>query len=235
MKNRNRIVAVIKLSVLLLFIVGLPVLLYINCRDTIFNKAWLAHLPQFLAQYKGQAAVILLGLQILQVIICIVPSQPIQFASSYLFGVFRGYLISIAGAFIGAFIVYYISKALGKNALCVLFGEERIENYRRKLNSGKGLMAVLLIYLIPGVPKDLCAYAAGVSDMKLRPFLLVSTIGRSPGMLGSLLLGHFFGKGNYQAIAILAVITVILIIVFIAKRKSIVALLDDIEKKEEEL
>ena len=106
MENRNRLVAVIKLSVLLLFIVGLPVLLYINCRDTIFNKAWLAHLPQFLAQYKGQAAVILLGLQILQVIICIVPSQPIQFASSYLFGVFRGYLISIAGAFIGAFIVY---------------------------------------------------------------------------------------------------------------------------------
>ena len=148
---------------------------------------------------------------------------------------FRGYLISIAGAFIGAFIVYYISKALGKNALCVLFGEERIENYRRKLNSGKGLMAVLLIYLIPGVPKDLCAYAAGVSDMKLRPFLLVSTIGRSPSMLGSLLFGHFFGKGNYKAIAILAVITVILIIVFIAKRKSIVALLDDIEKKEEEL
>ena len=96
-------------------------------------------------------------------------------------------------------------------------------------------MAVLLIYLIPGVPKDLCAYAAGVSDMKLRPFLLVSTIGRSPGMLGSLLFGHFFGKGNYKAIAILAVITVILIIVFIAKRKSIVALLDDIEKKEEEL
>ena len=71
--------------------------------------------------------------------------------------------------------------------------------------------------------------------MKLRPFLLVSTIGRSPGMLGSLLFGHFFGKGNYKAIAILAVITVILIIVFIAKRKSIVALLDDIEKKEEEL
>jgi uncharacterized membrane protein YdjX (TVP38/TMEM64 family) len=114
----------------------------------------------------------------------------------------------------------------------VLFGEEKIENYRRKLNSGKGLMAVLLIYLIPGVPKDLVAYAAGVSEMRYRSYILISTIGRSPGMIGSLLLGYFFSKGNYAAIAVLAVITVVILAVCLIKRRELTAILDRFDEKE---
>ncbi len=233
MENSKKLSAIIKLSVLALIIIGVPAFLYMNCRDTLFNTEWLRHLPQLLQQYKEEAAFILAGMQVLQVIICIVPGQPIQFAASYMYGIVRGYLISIIGAFIGASVAFYISKLLGRDAVGELFGEERIEDYRRKLNSGRGLMAVLLIYLIPGVPKDLTAYAAGVSDMRIRPFLIVSTIGRSPAMIGSLLFGHFFGTKNYRAIAVLAVVTVIALIIFFIKRKSIVALLDDLEKNDE--
>ncbi len=233
MENSKKISAIIKLSVLALIIIGVPAFLYMNCRDTLFDPEWLRNLPQMLQQYKEEASFILAGMQVLQVIICIVPGQPIQFAASYMYGIARGYLISIIGAFIGATVAFYISKLLGRDAVGELFGEERIEDYRRKLNSGRGLMAVLLIYLIPGVPKDLTAYAAGVSDMRIRPFLIVSTIGRSPAMIGSLLFGHFFGTKNYRAIAVLAVVTVIALIIFFIKRKSIVALLDDLEKKDE--
>ena len=235
MDKKKRAYAVIRLSVLALIIIGVPAVLFFNYRDTLFNAEWLSQLPVLLSHYKRQAAIILIALQILQVIICIVPGQPIQFAASYMFGIAKGYLISVTGAVIGAFIAFYISCLLGKDAVCTLFGREKVEDYRRKLNSGRGLMAVLLIYLIPGIPKDLTAYAAGISDMRIRPFLLVSTIGRSPAMLGSLLIGHFFSRGNYKAVAALAVITVILLIIFFIKRKDMVALLDNIEKKDEEL
>ena len=235
MDKKKRAYAVIRLAVLALIIIGVPAVLFFNYRDTLFNADWLSQLPVLLSRYRRQAAFILIALQILQVIICIVPGQPIQFAASYMFGIAKGYLISVTGAVIGAFIAFYISGLLGKDAVCTLFGREKVENYRRKLNSGRGLMAVLLIYLIPGIPKDLTAYAAGISDMRIRPFLLVSTIGRSPAMLGSLLIGHFFSRGNYKAVAALAVITVILLIIFFIKRKDMVALLDNIEKKDEEL
>lgn len=231
--NKARTAAIIKLLLLAFIIIGVPLILYLNYRDTLFNTAWLKQLPTYLMRYKGAASLVLIGLQVLQVIICIVPGQPIQFAASYMFGVLRGYLISIAGAVIGATVSFYISRVLGSDAMHVLFGEEKIENYRRKLNSGKGLMAVLLIYLIPGVPKDLVSYAAGISEMRFRTFIIVSTIGRSPGMLGSLLLGHFFGKGNYKAIAVLAVITVIILVICAIKRKELVSILDRFEEKEE--
>ena len=235
MENRRKRIAYIKLAILIFIIVGLPVILFFTCRDTLFNKEWLANLPEFIMQYKGYAAAVLTGIQILQVIICIIPGQPIQLAASYLFGVLKGYLISIGGAFIGAFIAFYIARALGKDSLEAIFGEEKVNDYHRKLNSGKGLTAVLLIYLIPGVPKDLVAYVAGISDMRLRPFLIVSTIGRSPGMLGSLLTGYFISSRNYAAIGVLAVVTAVILIICFIKRKQLIAMLDDLEKKDEQL
>ena len=234
MENRRKRIAYIKLAILIFIIVGLPVILFFTCRDTLFNKEWLANLPEFIMQYKGYAAAVLTGIQIMQVIICIIPGQPIQLAASYLFGVLKGYLISIGGAFIGAFIAFYIARALGKDSLEAIFGEEKVNDYHRKLNSGKGLTAVPLIYLIPGVPKDLVAYVAGISDMRLRPFLIVSTIGRSPGMLGSLLTGYFISSRNYAAIGVLAVVTAVILIICFGKRKQLVAMLDDLEKKDEQ-
>ena len=235
MENRKKRFAYIKLAILIFIIVGLPVILFFTCRDTLFSKEWLANLPEFIMQYKGYAAAVLIGIQILQVIICVIPGQPIQLAASYLFGVLKGYLISIIGAVIGAFIAFYIARILGKDALETIFGKEKVNDYHRKLNSGKGLTAVLLIYLIPGVPKDLVAYVAGVSDMRIRPFLIVSTIGRSPGMLGSLLTGYFLSSRNYAAIGILAAATAVILIIFFVKRKQLVAMLDDLEKKDEQL
>ena len=235
MENRKKRFAYIKLAILIFIIVGLPVILFFTCRDTLFSKEWLANLPEFIMQYKGYAAAVLIGIQILQVIICVIPGQPIQLAASYLFGVLKGYLISIIGAVIGAFIAFYIARILGKDALETIFGKEKVNDYHRKLNSGKGLTAVLLIYLIPGVPKDLVAYVAGVSDMRIRPFLIVSTIGRSPGMLGSLLTGYFLSSRNYAAIGILAAVTAVILIICFVKRKQLVAMLDDLEKKDEQL
>ena len=235
MENRKKRFAYIKLAILIFIIVGLPVILFFTCRDTLFNKEWLANLPEFIMQYKGYAAAVLIGIQILQVIICVIPGQPIQLAASYLFGVLKGYLISIIGAVIGAFIAFYIARILGKDALETIFGKEKVNDYHRKLNSGKGLTAVLLIYLIPGVPKDLVAYVAGVSDMRISPFLIVSTIGRSPGMLGSLLTGYFLSSRNYAAIGILAAVTAVILIICFVKRKQLVAMLDDLEKKDEQL
>lgn len=230
----KRAAAYIKLILLLLIIIGIPVFLYLNYGDTIMSKEWLSDLPELLRHYRGYSALILIGLQVLQVIICVIPGQPIQYVSSYLFGIIPGYLISIVGAVIGATAAFYIARLLGQDALHVIFGEEKVEDYRRKLNSGKGLMAVLLIYLIPGIPKDLAAYAAGISEMKFRPYIVVSTIGRTPGMLGSLLIGHFLGQKNYAATVAVSVVVALILIVCLVKRKELTGLLDGFEEKEEE-
>lgn len=224
--------AYIKLLILASIIIVLPVILYFTCQDTLFNAEWLEMLPQHLNNHPQIAALSLIGLQIVQVIICILPGQPIQFAASYMFGTFGGYLISISGAVIGAFSAYYIAKFLGTDAVKLIFGEAKVDNYRNKINSGKGLLIVLLIYLIPGLPKDLIGYVAGISNMRVLPFIIVSSIGRTPPMFGSLLVGTYFQAKNWFAIAVLAVICVIMLVICFIKRKSLIRILDNLEEKD---
>jgi phenylacetate-coenzyme A ligase PaaK-like adenylate-forming protein len=77
-------------------------------------------------------------------------------------------------------------------------------------------------------------FAAGISEMRFRPFLLAATVGRSPGMLGSLLIGHFFGRKNYTAMIILSIAVAIILIICFIKRESLIAFLDKVEARDAE-
>ena len=131
----------------------------------------------------------------------------------------------------GSTISFWLARFLGRDFLYLLFDRHSIENYRSKINSGRGLLIVFLLYLVPGLPKDLVSYAAGISDMRFITFLTMSSVGRSPGMIGSLLFGHFFSRKNSKAIIILAIITAILVIMFIVFRKKILRMLDEFEAR----
>jgi uncharacterized membrane protein YdjX (TVP38/TMEM64 family) len=167
--------------------------------------------------YKGYSILIYIAAQIFQIVICVVPGQMLQFAAGYAFGFWLGLLFSLIGAAVGAVIAYYLAKLLGQGILYLIFDENQMDNFVEKLNSKKAIIAVFAIYLIPGLPKDACSYAAGISNMKLKPFLIVSLIGRTPAMAGSLLIGNQVETGSYTlaiAIAAMAVILFVLGIVF---------------------
>ena len=233
--SRKKIIAILKLILLVLIVAGIPAFLYLKYGSGIFSKDTAYSVIDYLRQNRKIAFLLIIGLQIIQVVICVLPGQPIQFAASYMFGVARGYLFSIIGAVIGTAISFYLSKLLGSEAMHLFFGEKKVKEYQRRLNSGRGLLLAFLIYMIPGVPKDLVSYAAGISEMRFRPFLLAATVGRSPAMLGSLLVGHFFGKQNYTAMIIVTVAVVLLLLICIIKRKELIGFLDRIEMKDAEL
>ena len=233
--DRNkRIIAIIKLILLVFIIAGIPAFLYLRYGSGVFSKDTASTVIEYLRQNSRFAFLIIICLQIVQVVVCVLPGQPIQFAASYMFGIGVGFLLSIIGAIIGTTISFYLAKVLGSDAMHMFFGEEKVRDYQRKLNSGRGLLLAFLIYLIPGIPKDLVSYAAGISEMRFRPFLLVATIGRSPGMLGSLLLGHFFESRNYTAIAILSAVVAVILLICFVKRDELMGFLDKIEMKDAE-
>ena len=94
-------------------------------------------------------------------------------------------------------------------------------------------MIIFLIYLVPGIPKDFTSYVAGVSSVKFKPFLLLSIVGRSPGVLGSLLFGAFLAKKNYVGIVFLIVISIIILLLCYWKRDSILRFIGSYEDSED--
>ena len=223
--------AILKLIVLVSIIIIIPIIFYFCFHNTIMNKEWLSDLPDFLEQYKSIAIFILIFLQILQVIVSVIPGQPIQIAASYLYGIVPGYLISITGAVIGATIAFYLARLLGTDAMHLMFGEEKVNYYCKKLNSSKAYYLVFLIYLIPGVPKDVVAYVAGITEIKFLPFITLSTIGRSLGIIGSLLVGLCLRNNNYVALGAVVLAAIVIFIICIWKRSIIMRFIDRIEEK----
>lgn len=217
---------ILKFALLLLILIALPLYIYFYQPELIDQMSSIDKVNAFFEQYKTQSIFVYIGAQVAQIVICIIPGQWLQFTAGYMYGFWLGFLYSLIGAAIGSVITYYLAKLLGRDAMHLIFGEAKINQFIQKLNSKKAIIIVFLIFLIPGVPKDLCNYAAGLSEMKLKPFLVVSLIGRSPGMMGSLLIGRQIEAGYYTGAIIIAVIAVLLFIAGIIMRKRLTIWLD---------
>lgn len=230
MENRHafikKIMTLVKFGLLLILIIGIPAYIFFFHRDFIAGFDSLDEVNAFLAQYKAASVLIYLGCQIIQIVICIIPGQALQFASGYLYDFWLGYLFSLAGVALGTIVTFYLARILGKDAMYLFFGQERFDHFVEKLNSKRAFIAIFLIYLIPGIPKDLFSYAAGVSKMKLLPFVVLSLIGRSPAMMGSIMIGSMTRSGSYIGVIIISVLAIVLCILGLIFHKRITGLVD---------
>ena len=225
-KKSKVILSILKLALLIGIVVAIPLYVYFYHHDLISEFESIEDIIAVLEQYKMQSIFVYIGAQVIQIVISIIPGQAFQFAAGYLFGFPMGLLYSVIGAVIGTTITYVMAKLLGKDAMHLFFGEERMTYFIARLNSKKAYIIVFLLYLIPGLPKDVVSYAAGISEMKFKPFLVVSLIGRLPGMAGSLLIGAFYLKENYIGMAVVGVLSVVLFIICVVKRKKISTYID---------
>ena len=225
-KRIKVISTILKFALLLLIIIGLPLYIYFFEPQLIDSMSSMENVNALFEHYHAESILVYIGAQILQIIICVIPGQWLQFAAGYMYGFWLGFLYSSIGAAIGSVVTYYLAKLLGRDAMHLIFGEARINEFIHKLNSKKAIVIVFLIFLIPGVPKDLCNYAAGISEMKLKPFLIVSLVGRSPGMMGSLLIGRQIEAGNYTGAIVVAAVAVVLCVVGIIMRKRLTGWMD---------
>lgn len=230
-KKVKIISSVLKLALLAAIIVAVPLYIYFFHHELLEDASNLRNVEHFLLQYKKQSALAYIGAQVLQIIICIIPGQALQIAGGYLYGFWLGFILSFIGAFIGSVIVFYLAQFLGHDAMHILFGQRKVNDMLAKINSKRGMMLVFIIFLIPGIPKDLCTYAAGISEMKIKPFLILSLIARSPGMMCSLAIGRQVMHGNYTSAIVIAVIVVILFIFGVLFREKIFKFFDKVYDK----
>ena len=224
--RRRVIVSVAKILMLVIIVVGIPLYLWFFHGDWIRGFENIDDVVSFLERYETQSIFIYIGLQITQIVISIIPGQVFQMAAGYLYGFWPALLFAMAGAILGTSISFTLAKVLGRDFLHIFFGEEKMSYYIERINSKKMYAIVFFLYLIPGIPKDMVSYAAGVSEIKFKPFVIVSAIGRLPGMVGCLLMGDMMMEENYAGAIVIGFFAVIAFFVCIAFRKKIQVLLD---------
>jgi uncharacterized membrane protein YdjX (TVP38/TMEM64 family) len=235
LKNQNSkgkiLLSIIKVLFLVLIVAGIPLYLYFFKQDWLMQFKDYNDVVVYLTDNKIAAIPIYIALQSMQIIISIIPGQIFQLAAGYVYTFFPATLMSIAGAFIGTTVSFYLARFLGSDFVHLFFGEEKTAEYVEKFNSKKAYVIAFLLYLIPGFPKDIVSYAGGISEMKYKPFIVISVVGRLPGMMGSILIGSMWHKQDYTGMIILGVLAVVAFIWCIINRKGLSDIIDKVYDK----
>lgn len=154
-----------------------------------------------------------IGAMILQIIVAIIPGGALEIGAGYAFGVVEATILCTIGSIIGCAIVFWLVKAFGIKFVEAFFPIEKIQNLKFLQNEKKRDILAFIIFLIPGMPKDLISYFMGFTNIKLSRWLVISTIARIPAIVVSTKGGQALGKGQYiVALIVLAVIIGISII-----------------------
>ena len=176
----------------------------------IFEEGGLELLIQRMHEAGPLGVLILLGLQLLQVIVAFIPGEVVQVAAGMLYGPFGGTAVILLGVVIASTVVFQLVHVLGAPFVRAMVSDSFLEKFREFEKSGKLTVIVFILFLIPGLPKDVFTYIVGLTDMKLGTFLLVSTLGRVPGVFVSSYAASSIMEGDYvTSIVMFAVLAVL--------------------------
>lgn len=147
---------------------------------------------------------------VFQVIIAVIPGEPFEIAAGYAFGAVEGTLLALLGAAIGSILTFGLVRRLGLRLIRVFFSDEQINSVRFLKSTEKRDFIFLIVYMLPGTPKDLLGYVAGLTDIRFPVFLLICTLGRIPSVVSSTVGGDALGSENYWAAAIIFAATLVI-------------------------
>ena len=159
-------------------------------------------------------------LQVIQVVAAPIPGEATGVLGGYLYGPFRGVLLSTVGLTLGSYIAFSISRYFGR-PLTERFVDARTMERFDYLLHHKGAFLVFLLFLIPGVPKDYLCYILGLGHLTTFEFLSIATTGR---LLGTMLLtlgGSYLRNHQYYRFFLLSGVAVVLVFLAIAYRDRI--------------
>lgn len=144
---------------------------------------------------------ILLLIQIGQVVIAFIPGEPVEIAAGLLYGTFGGLLLCMAGVLLGSVISFSLARKYGLPLIRGIFSEKQLSHFKLFQNARHGQAFSLILYLIPGTPKDFLTYIAGLTPVNMPGFILLSVLARIPCVACSTFTGNSIMAGDYRTAA----------------------------------
>ena len=170
------------------------------------DKRFLKHT---LREWGVLAPVIFIGLQALQVIIAPIPGDLTGILGGYLFGEWGGILYSTIGLTLGSVAAFAVGRWLGARYVQKLVSAD-IWRKMGFIVEAEGAILCFIIFLLPGLPKDITCYLFGLSPMPFWVFAVVSTLGRFPSTWVLSAQGARTASGDYLQVILLSAVVVAL-------------------------
>ncbi len=143
----------------------------------------------------------LFAIQLAQIFLIIIPGEPIEILAGMCYGTLGGTLfVLISSAIITTLIVLMVRK-LGRKFVYEFCSKERIEKIEKSkmFRNPKRLEWIMIIlFVLPGTPKDLLVYIGALLPIDPYKFITISTLARFPSIISSTLAGSNLLLGNWE-------------------------------------
>ena len=162
-RRRRKMVSLLSLLILLLFFaavtvwIGGPLLEMLGDPDEF--RSWVDSHSMF-------GRLIFIGMVILQVIVAVIPGEPMEIGAGYAFGAVEGTILCLVGTAIGSSLVFLFTKKLGIRMVEAFISREKLQSLKFLQNAERLNLVIFLAFLIPGTPKDVLTYFAGLTPIR---------------------------------------------------------------------
>ncbi len=128
---------------------------------------------------------LVLAIQFLQIVVAFIPGEVVQVAAGMIYGPWVGALIIWLGCVVSSAFIFLLVNKLGAPFVRAMVPEKYMGKFEAFEQSGKLTTVVFILFLIPGMPKDVFTYLVPLTSMPLKTFLIASNVARIPGIIVS--------------------------------------------------
>lgn len=165
-------------------------------------------LESYILQQGWKGWGLLLLIQILQIFIAFIPGEIIEIVAGLLYGPIGGLFICLLGILLGSLLIYYTVNFFVKNNLNKY--KSKLQTYSFLNNPKKIHLYLFILFLLPGLPKDIFIYLAPFLPIEFTNFLIISLFARIPSILSSTIIGDSLINGNYLTSIIIFIVFALL-------------------------
>ena len=208
--KKKRIIAIVSVVIVILlmgfvgYFVGKPLV-------------QMAKEPQQFRAYVDSKGVwgqlIMIGIIALQIVVALIPGEPFEVGAGYAFGILQGTVLCLIGSALATAGIFALVKKYGRRFVELFVDTEKIDKWSFMQDESKLDGLLFILFLIPGTPKDILVYLAGLTPVTLPKFLLITTIARIPSVISSAIFGHYVNAQRYTVAIIVYGATAVLSLV----------------------
>lgn len=149
------------------------------------------------------------AMMMFQVFVAIIPGEPLEIGAGYAFGAIEGTLLCILATTLSSIAIFLFVKRYGMRFVTLFVSEEKIRSLKFLQNTRRLELLTFLLFFIPGTPKDVLTYVVGLTPMKLRVWVLITTVARIPSVVTSTAGGNALGTQDYHIAILVFVATAV--------------------------
>lgn len=199
-EKRNKTIKIIIFIITIMILIGCTIYLYPIMKE-LLKPEERENLKIEIQQNGPNGILLLLGLEVAQIFLPILPGEPIEILAGMCYGTFGGLIFIMLSVFIVTAMIFFMVRKFGRDFVYTMVSKEKIqkiENSKLFTHPKQIEYIMLILFLLPGTPKDLLTYLAGLLPIKPSRFIVIATLARLPSIISSTYAGATLINGNWK-------------------------------------